>query len=218
MYTIYKITNTITKRVYIGLTMTHKACTIINTRAYGSQVWRFAEHIAGLRRRDHFNPFMQADFDEHGVQSFKFKIIEVLPEYVEYLDARDIEREYMRGTKAELYNIKSYRHYTQPCEMPVSHQEILRHIKTGRTGKAIAAELGVSQASVSLIKVRSGLSKSLKRKALQDRIASFRHAMQFPVLKDDGSMHLAKTIEKYQLPRHGFLQWRKTIQTKGDKQ
>jgi group I intron endonuclease len=59
---IYKITNIINNKIYIG-----SAVNIKN---------RWARHIGDLSRKEHHSIKLQRSYDKHGIDSFKFEIIE----------------------------------------------------------------------------------------------------------------------------------------------
>lgn len=62
---IYKITNLISNKIYIGSTTT-------------SFKRRFKEHLSALKRGDHPNSHMQRAFNLDGENSFIFEIIEIV--------------------------------------------------------------------------------------------------------------------------------------------
>jgi len=62
---VYKIENKITNKIYIGQS------TVITDR--------ISEHKTTMRRGAHRNPFVQADCDEYGIESFEFSIIQEYP-------------------------------------------------------------------------------------------------------------------------------------------
>ena len=62
---IYKITNLISNKIYIGSTTT-------------SFKRRFKEHLSALKRGDHPNSHMQRAFNLDGENSFIFEVIEVV--------------------------------------------------------------------------------------------------------------------------------------------
>lgn len=195
-YAIYKITNKVTKHVYIGLTTLEKTIRTINTQAYGPQVHRFAEHLGGLRRQDHFNPFMQADYDAHGAGSFVFKVVEILPADMDELEALDIERAYIRGTRSPLYNIRNAKPQRFP-RLSVNEAKVVKRLKRGELGKDIAEDLGVSTAAISLIKNRYGVNTRLDQQA--KKVRKVKYALRHPVYLANGRVNLAATARK-----HGF--------------
>jgi group I intron endonuclease len=60
---IYKITNTINQRIYIGSTKLFKI--------------RHSQHTYALRKQRHSNKFLQADFNKCGEDAFIFELIEI---------------------------------------------------------------------------------------------------------------------------------------------
>jgi len=62
---VYKIQNKITNKIYIGQSTVY--------------LERFKRHKARMRRGAHRNPFVQADCDEYGIESFEFSIIQEYP-------------------------------------------------------------------------------------------------------------------------------------------
>ena len=61
---IYKITNLVNGKVYIGSTNDYLA--------------RFREHRTELKRNVHFNTHLQFAYNKYGVQNFKFEVIEFI--------------------------------------------------------------------------------------------------------------------------------------------
>ena len=61
---IYKITNLVNGKVYIGSTNDYLA--------------RFREHRTELKRNVHFNTHLQSAYNKYGVQNFKFEVIEFI--------------------------------------------------------------------------------------------------------------------------------------------
>lgn len=84
---VYKITNLITGRYYIG-------------SSYHCEERR-KEHFQGLRNGTHVNAYMLHSFQKHGKENFKFEIIHELPED----QARDKEQWYIDNFYDEMYNI-----------------------------------------------------------------------------------------------------------------
>jgi group I intron endonuclease len=66
---IYKITNIINKKCYIGQTQNYKT--------------RFAAHKNALRKNQHENPHLQLAWNKYGEENFKFEIIEHIENYNE---------------------------------------------------------------------------------------------------------------------------------------
>lgn len=62
---IYKITNLISNKIYIGSTTT-------------SFKRRFKEHLSALKRNNHPNSHMQRAFNLDGENSFIFEVIEIV--------------------------------------------------------------------------------------------------------------------------------------------
>jgi hypothetical protein len=60
---VYYLRNRVTGKEYLGSTAT-------------SLRRRYNSHLARLRRRFHFNPSLQADYDQYGEAAFEFGIIE----------------------------------------------------------------------------------------------------------------------------------------------
>jgi hypothetical protein len=88
---IYKITNTINNRSYIGET-------------FQSEL-RHNHHFYSLRNGTHRNHKLQQDFDEYGEEAFEWSIIKTLPKDRDTLlleEAREIERRVHKGE--DLYN------------------------------------------------------------------------------------------------------------------
>lgn len=61
---IYGIVNTVTGRVYVG-----KTCRFRD---------RWSLHQVDLRRNDHDNDQLQADWNQHGADKFEFRVLEEL--------------------------------------------------------------------------------------------------------------------------------------------
>jgi group I intron endonuclease len=61
---IYKITNKINGRIYVGSAKTFRA--------------RWGQHIYSLRNQKHQNKFLQADFNKSGEDAFVFEVLEVI--------------------------------------------------------------------------------------------------------------------------------------------
>lgn len=61
---IYKITNTISNKIYIGSAECFKV--------------RFNKHIGGLRNKRHHSPHLQNFFNKHGENCLKFQIVELV--------------------------------------------------------------------------------------------------------------------------------------------
>lgn len=210
-YAIYKITNTRTQRVYIGLTQHTKTQRIVNTEAFGPLQVRLAEHLGGFRRRDHFNPFMQQDFEQYGHESFRFEVLEVTDPTVGELEARELERRYIKSQDAELYNIRSHRR--EPLKnRGMNRVEIMKRVRAGEPGKAIALDMGVSPAAVSLIRKASGESRE-RRNNYEQRV---RTALADPVIHMTktraGQLNLNGTAKKHGIPRTAFRHWMNVIQ------
>lgn len=209
-HVIYRITNTVTSRVYIGLTQQAKVTRYVDTKAHGPVPVRFAEHLGGLLRRDHYNAYMQADYDKHGYKSFVFEVLETLPESITELQARQVERDYMKGQDTELYNIRSHRREPQK-NRGFNRAEVMKRVRAGEAGKVIAAELGLSPATVSLVKKSSG-ECSATRNSYADRV---RAALADPVVhqspKRRGKMNLTHTASKHGIPVAAFKYWNAVI-------
>lgn len=60
---VYKIVCTANDMQYFGETSDFKR--------------RYAEHVGALKRGDHRNPYLQSDYNEHGVDQFEFEIIAI---------------------------------------------------------------------------------------------------------------------------------------------
>ena len=61
---IYKITNLVNKKTYIG-----SAKSILN---------RFSVHKRTLRRNKHFNKHLQSSYNKYGIDNFSFEILEII--------------------------------------------------------------------------------------------------------------------------------------------
>ena len=71
---IYKITNTVNGKVYIGQAKN------LNTR--------FANHLYRIKRKEHHNEYLQRAFDKHGETNFIYEIVEEISDlYI--LDSRE---------------------------------------------------------------------------------------------------------------------------------
>ena len=62
---VYKITNTINGKIYVGESTSYKI--------------RFAGHKSRLKRGVHRNPGLQTDYDQHSLDIFDFQVIEEHP-------------------------------------------------------------------------------------------------------------------------------------------
>ena len=60
---IYKLTNTINNRIYVGSARRFKE--------------RWSQHSFSLRNQKHQNKFLQADFNKYGEEAFVFEVMEV---------------------------------------------------------------------------------------------------------------------------------------------
>ena len=89
---VYRIVNSVNRRVYVGETMRGEL--------------RWIEHLRCLRGNRHQNQHLQADFDEFGEDVFEWSIIQELPKDKEVLvqeETNTIQRLLAEGK--ELYNI-----------------------------------------------------------------------------------------------------------------
>lgn len=84
---VYKITNIITGKYYIG------------SSYHCEERWK--QHLKGLRHGSHVNTLMLHSFQKHGEDNFKFEIIHPLPES----DSRDKEQWYLDNFYDDIYNI-----------------------------------------------------------------------------------------------------------------
>ena len=83
---IYKITNLVNGKVYIGSTNDYLA--------------RFREHRTELKRNVHFNTHLQSAYNKYGVQNFKFEVIE----FIENLENLPLtEFKYLLEEREEFY-------------------------------------------------------------------------------------------------------------------
>lgn len=71
---IYKITNTINEKVYVGQSKN------LNTR--------FTNHLYRINRGEHHNEYLQRSFDKHGEDKFVYEILEEI-EDLSILDSRE---------------------------------------------------------------------------------------------------------------------------------
>ena len=93
---MYKITNTESEKIYIGVT---------------SQIrQRWSNHKSHLKKRIHRNAAMQEDYDNHGVNSFKFEILQEYSPNTQRLTLERVEQEEVQKRLSEgqnLYNVGS---------------------------------------------------------------------------------------------------------------
>ena len=79
---IYTITNKVTNRVYIGKSINIKV--------------RWCRHRYDLRDGIHWSEKMQKDYDEFGIESFKFSIIEEAPNAKDTNSLNELEIHYIK--------------------------------------------------------------------------------------------------------------------------
>ena len=91
---VYKITNKINGRIYIGSAKEFKR--------------RYNQHRIGLIKKKHSNKFLQADFDKCGEDAFVFEVIEVVegPQENRLL----VEQTYIKIITMTKINAITYRH------------------------------------------------------------------------------------------------------------
>jgi hypothetical protein len=125
---VYKITNKVTKRVYVGLT----------TIEFGQ---RCAVHVSDLRHNTHHSPLMQEDFVRFGEESFRFEILEKVGQtllhereqyWIKELQSTDPQRGYNQ------YIVTGIQKGTKLRREVVDK---IRAIKAERYGKAVLATL-----------------------------------------------------------------------------
>ena len=146
MHFIYKIENNISKKVYIGQTINYTK--------------RIRQHKYHLRKGDHDNKYLQKDFNEYGLTSFKFSIIE------ECDDIQALEREtywinYYEGIESSnTYNMVS---------LDGLNTEFKLKVKQGNIGKKRSKETcnklsEIGRAKKHSLETKIKISKSCKGK------------------------------------------------------
>ena len=83
---IYKITNTVNNKIYIGSALNFKQ--------------RFYVHKSSLKRNKHHSKYLQRSYNKYGIENFKFEVIAICPP--EYLIK--LEQWFLDNLKPE-YNI-----------------------------------------------------------------------------------------------------------------
>ena len=171
MKAIYKLTHKRSKKVYIGQTKKHEN---INTTDFGYVHERFAEHLGAMLRGDHPNKNLAAVWRGKAAD-FKFEILEV----VKNKEAKATENAYIRHYAAippGVFNIVKRGPNSPHITMEV-RAEILRLLGTGMYGKDVAHQLGISTASVSLVKTGN---KSVRAIARSERAKLYREVLKNP--------------------------------------
>lgn len=102
---IYKITNLVNNKVYIGQTIkTFKR--------------RVGQHLSGLRKGTHRNPYLQQSFKKHGESAFSFEILEQFDSEMNF-DLDNLERYWIKFydsmTREKGYNIESGGNLKKEC-------------------------------------------------------------------------------------------------------
>lgn len=93
---VYKITNTVTGRVYVGQS------TNIFTRWHG--------HVTDLIRGKHSNPTILEDFQSNGLESFEVELLELCDKKA-LLDSEGQWAKQLHDEGYELYNLNDNRIY-----------------------------------------------------------------------------------------------------------
>lgn len=88
---IYTITNTISRKTYIGSTNNFEC--------------RWSSHRYALRRGTHDNPHLQRSWDKHGEKAFEFGVLEYLDNLDELVKAEQFWMDIYQEEGRELYNI-----------------------------------------------------------------------------------------------------------------
>jgi group I intron endonuclease len=89
---IYKITNKITKKIYIG--------SAVNIRI------RWKSHRNGLRHNKHPNKYLQASYNIHGYENFIYEIVEFM-----YLDNLTLSEKRKKLSQLEQYYLDTLKPY-----------------------------------------------------------------------------------------------------------
>ena len=109
---VYKITNTVNAKFYIGSTNNLKR--------------RYYSHYCSLRGGYHANEYLQNSFNKYGEQAFTFEILEIVNETKTLDEVRDIEQKYL--DKVEdwdlCFNARKIATYCNPS--PLTEQTKLR--------------------------------------------------------------------------------------------
>lgn len=198
---IYAMTHLPTGKVYVGQT-TNDRLTIVNTQRFGPKPGRFAEHLGYLARGDHRNINLQAVWTGND-GDFDFQVIDMVPAGVH---PREVETEWIKAFPA-VFNIRQcnrsgekYQRITRAVE-----DEVVALLKTGMTGQRISDTVGISPASVTIIRKRNGIAR-VQRSELD---ASFERAYTDPATYKNGTLNIGGTLVKHDLRGHrtAFVHW-----------
>jgi hypothetical protein len=195
-YHVYAITNITNGKVYVGLTNTDKLREN-QTISFGVLPERFAEHVHSLKRGDHYNDELQQAWDEGSFADFTFPIIEDLPLGTHPNAALTVEKQWIKAFP-DVYNQRGRKPFKHAALDAATIEEIKVRLKAGQLGKDIASTLGVSTASVSLIKTKCGIN------ARQVRIAA---VVANAVRRDDGSINYRESVLKLGMPYSTFYSY-----------
>lgn len=101
---IYRITNIINKKIYIGSSKCLKD--------------RFYQHSLELRNNTHYNPYLQNSWNKYGEDSFLFEVVEIVDEFSSLQDREqhwlDKTKSYIRSNGYNIlekaYSFQGYKH------------------------------------------------------------------------------------------------------------
>jgi len=163
---VYKISNFLNKRCYIGSSINLKA--------------RLAEHKNDLRKGNHHSLFMQRDFDACGEAFFDFDVLETINDIKDlikreqyYIDKINPEYNTLKfagsslGAKAspeaiEKNRLRNTGFGNGNCKIKGEVFEAMKHYRQTHTQKQTAQKFGVNISTIQRIEKREGLSFSTK--------------------------------------------------------
>ena len=102
---IYLITNTVTKKVYVGSSVDIKA--------------RWKEHLSSLRKGRHHSVKLQRSWDKHGEDIFKFEVIEPVENVLHLVAIEQTFIDYHKAATIAGYNVSP----TAGSPLGVRHSE-----------------------------------------------------------------------------------------------
>lgn len=129
VYSVYKIENTNTKRVYIG-------------KCYTDPFTRLRAHLRDLRKGYHFNSKLQEDFNNSHISEWIFSVLEI---GLNRKQASIIEKKNMYS-----YNVFETGYNTRMSNNSQlhKHQKIVEMIQAGKKYEDIRDELNVSLGTI----------------------------------------------------------------------
>lgn len=127
-YTLYSITNTITNKIYIGVTEVFER--------------RIAQHKVKLRKNIHRSVSMQSDYNDFGLDSFVFDVICIFENKIEAHRVEKYYTDYILGMNKEIcYNVYNggIPYFNFGTNIKPSKEAIINSLAT-RKGRPVSEE------------------------------------------------------------------------------